>query len=163
FMIAATLLGTLGVYLIEPFFGVAVYYLFAVLRPQFMWEWSLPRDVPWSFYVAVATLGAVLVKPKIVCFTMAHWAVLAFRLSVGISYMLAANQEVAYVTFVEYVKIFVMFAVSALFIRTVRQIWILMLLAAAALAYIAYEVNYHYFVNQYLGIYHNGYGGLDNN
>src|SRR5262249_25590829 len=51
----------------------------------------------------------------------------------------------------------------ALLIRTVRQVWILMLLAAAALGYIAYEVNYQYFVNHYLGIYRNGYGGLDNN
>jgi probable O-glycosylation ligase (exosortase A-associated) len=48
-------------------------------------------------------------------------------------------------------------------IRTVKEIWWLMLLSALALGYIAYEVNFLYLVNNYLGIYHNGYGGLDNN
>src|SRR5690348_4456042 len=56
FMIALTLLGTAGVFLVEPFLGVAVYYLFAVLRPQNMWQWSLPPDIRWSNYVAVASM-----------------------------------------------------------------------------------------------------------
>ena len=61
-MIAATLVGTVGVYQYEPFLGVAVYYLFAVLRPQYMWKWSLPQDVSWSYYVALATIGAALMS-----------------------------------------------------------------------------------------------------
>src|SRR5438270_11957778 len=57
FMFALTILGTMGVYLVSPFWGVAVYYLFAVLRPQYLWDWALP-EAAWSFYVGVATLGA---------------------------------------------------------------------------------------------------------
>ena len=58
FMVLLTLTGTAGVVVVRPFLGVAVYYLFAVLRPQYLWQWSLPADVTWSFYVALATLLA---------------------------------------------------------------------------------------------------------
>src|SRR5262249_11021600 len=65
FMILLTLAGTVGVFLYNPFWGVAVYYLFAVLRPQYMWEWALRDYVKleegaWSFYVAVATILAMI-------------------------------------------------------------------------------------------------------
>src|SRR5438270_5176845 len=64
FMTVLTLAGTVGVFAFRPFWGVAVYYLFAVLRPQFLWEWALSpyvaNDFPWSFYVAVATILAAL-------------------------------------------------------------------------------------------------------
>jgi probable O-glycosylation ligase (exosortase A-associated) len=164
FMIAATLVGTLGVYIYTPFLGVAVYYLFAVLRPQFMWEWSLPKDVSWSYYVALATIGSVLVSPGgNVRFTPAHWLVLLFGAWITLTFVTAHDHELAYLWFIEYLKIFVMFGVSALLIHTVRQTWILLVMTALALGYIAYEVNYKYFVDNYLGIYHNGYGGLDNN
>jgi probable O-glycosylation ligase (exosortase A-associated) len=178
FMIVMTLAGTLGVYVVSPFWGVAVYYLFAVLRPQYMWEWSLPKDVSWSFYVAVATIGAALANffgvrlgsatekseghsaPRL---SLAHYAVLLFGLWICVTYVTAQNQDAAHFWLIEYIKIFVMFAVAALLTRTVRQVWTLFLLTALALAYISYEVNYLYLVNHYLGIYKNGYGGLDNN
>ena len=41
FMVIMTLAGTIGA-VFRPFWGVAVYYLFATLRPQFLWEWVLP-------------------------------------------------------------------------------------------------------------------------
>ncbi|HTU91486.1 MAG TPA: O-antigen ligase family protein [Gemmataceae bacterium] len=177
-MIVMTLAGTVGVYLVNPFWGVAVYYLFAVLRPQYMWEWSLPKDVSWSFYVAVATIGAALASAFGVRFgpaaeaseghsaprlSLAHYAVLLFGLWIGVTYVTAQSQNAAYMWLIEYIKIFIMFAVAAVLTRTVRQVWSLFLLTALALAYISYEVNYLYFVSNYLGIYKNGYGGLDNN
>src|SRR5208282_4025941 len=62
-MVALTLLGTVGVFVLDPFYGVAIYYLYAVLRPQYIWEWSLPTNVTWSFYVAIcAIVAAVGVK-----------------------------------------------------------------------------------------------------
>ena len=42
FMAAMTLAGTIGV-VYRPFWGVAVYYLFATLRPQYLWQWVLPE------------------------------------------------------------------------------------------------------------------------
>jgi probable O-glycosylation ligase (exosortase A-associated) len=178
FMVVMTLAGTAGAYVVDPFWGVAVYYLFAVLRPQYMWQWSLPADVSWSYYVAIATIGAALLG----CFgvrlgigsggadgqqphrlSLAHYLVLLFGLWVTVTFVTAQNREAAHFWFMEYLKIFVMFAAGTFLTRTVRQVWALFLLTALALAYISYEVNYLYLFNRYLGIFHNGYGGLDNN
>lgn len=178
FMLAMTAAGTLGVYVITPFLGVFVYYLFAVLRPQFMWQWSLPVDVAWSFYVALATISAALlgmhgglsmerrqgnveVAPHRL--TTAHRAVLIFAVWIGLSYLMAQSRAAAEPWFEEYLKIFIMYFVSFFIIRTAGQVWCLFLMVGLVLGYIAYEINYLYLVNNYLGIYHNGYGGLDNN
>ncbi len=62
FLILLTLIGTLGAFAINPYWGVAVYYLFAVLRPQYVWDWALfaydADKIRWSFYVAIATILA---------------------------------------------------------------------------------------------------------
>jgi probable O-glycosylation ligase (exosortase A-associated) len=76
---------------------------------------------------------------------------------------MAQNRDAAWPWMVEYWKIFVMFFVSATLIRTLIEVWMLMIVIAVSLGYIAYEVNFLYFASNYLGIYHNGYGGLDNN
>jgi probable O-glycosylation ligase (exosortase A-associated) len=174
FMIAVTLLGVGGSLAVSPFYGVAVYYFFAVLRPQFIWQWSLPEGVSWSLYVAVAAMaGAVLnvrtrkealeaAPPRRL--SAAHYAVLLFGAWVLLTYFTARNQQVAYPYFIEYLKLFLMFGVSAWVVRTARQVWVLYLLTAGVLGYIAYEVNYIYFFQGgYTYIYRLGYGGLDNN
>ena len=58
FMAAMTLAGTIGV-VYRPFWGVAVYYLFATLRPQYLWLWVLP-EFEWSRYVALSTAAAAI-------------------------------------------------------------------------------------------------------
>lgn len=181
FMIATTTAGTLGVFLVSPFWGVAIYYLFAVLRPQYLWAWSLPPDVPWSLYVGIATIvGGIAyalgflsgslaesvddhcIRPR--RFTAAHSSVMLFGIWVMLSYFGAIEPAVSYPWVIEYLKILAMFAVSTILIRSVRHIWILFVLSALSLGYIAYEVNFLYlFEGHYLGIFHTGYGGLDNN
>jgi probable O-glycosylation ligase (exosortase A-associated) len=180
-MVLATLAGTVGVYAFAPFYGVFVYYLFAVLRPQHMWKWSLPEGITWSLFVALSTIGAAVLgllgvievpgrrpaQPEGEALphqaSTGHHAMLLFGLWICASFALAQNRDVAAPWFEEYVKIFLMYAVSAYLVRTVRQVWALFLMTGLVLGYIAYEVNYLYIVNNYLGIYRNGYGGLDNN
>ena len=65
--------------------------------------------------------------------------------------------------FIEYIKIFAMMAVSMVLLCTFDQIYCLLLIAVITLGYIAYEVNILYLSTGYIGIYQNGYGGLDNN
>ena len=60
FMAVVTSWGVVGP-IFDPSIGVAVYYLFAVLRPQYLWQWALPPDISWSLYVALATIGGILV------------------------------------------------------------------------------------------------------
>jgi len=173
-MIVLTLVGTVGVFLVGPFYGVAVYYLFAVLRPQDLWKWSLPPDIQWSLYVAVATiiggvLSALSAKRDTADilparrFTSAHKAIIVFGVWISLTYLTAMNRAVAFPWFIEYLKIFVMFVISSLVVQTLRQLWILACMTAFALAYIGYEINFMYLFQGFLSIYHDGYGGLDNN
>lgn len=57
FMVVVTLLGTVGV-IFRPFWGVAVYYLFGTLRPQYLWNWVPLPELAWSRCVAIATILA---------------------------------------------------------------------------------------------------------
>jgi probable O-glycosylation ligase (exosortase A-associated) len=175
FMLGATLMGTLGVYLVNPFWGVLVYYLFAVLRPQYLWKWSLPENISWSLYVGLATIGAAVlgihggkdaghsahgVRHRV---NRGHLSVLAFALWVTVTALTARRTDVALFWLQEYIKIFAMYAAATFIVRKSSQLWALMIVAALCLAYISYEVNYGYLVNGYLGIQRDGYGGLDNN
>src|SRR5580700_9688273 len=65
FLALASFLGIAGSFTISPLWGIAVYYMYAVLRPQFIWEWVdgmgiMLKDVQWSFAVASATLVATV-------------------------------------------------------------------------------------------------------
>ena len=173
-MIALTLAGTLGVFFVEPFWGVAIYYLFAVLRPQSMWEWSLPPDIRWSNYVAIASMfGSIGMALGMLPFgreagifagfKRAHKVMFLFAFWICITYVTAYDREASWFYIVEYSKLFVMYFVAVIVVRSVRQIWILYLLTALSLGYIAYEINFLYLVNGRLDIYHRGYGGVDNN
>jgi probable O-glycosylation ligase (exosortase A-associated) len=202
-MVVLTLGGVAGAFVFEPFVGVAIYYLFAVLRPQYLWQWALP-EAGWSGYVAWATLGASAwfllngrgaeaaipegglavprgvgaartagpaVPPRAVALrepprsrlTFAHKAFFVFAAWICLTYLTAQSREVAWPWFIEYVKLFLMFAVAAMVLVRLDQVWWIYRLAAGALIYIAYEVNYLYLIDGRLDIYHNGYGGLDNN
>jgi probable O-glycosylation ligase (exosortase A-associated) len=177
FMVAMTLYGSVGVFVVNPFCGPFVYYLYAVLRPQFMWKWSefmgaRIEALPWSFCVAVPSIIAALIglhggkeddpeHPHRL--TGAHFAMLLFALWISITFVMAQHREVAWPWYLDYIKIFIMYFVSWFIIRTSKQVWILFLMVGIALAYIAYEVNFAYFATGKLSIYHNGYGGLDNN
>jgi probable O-glycosylation ligase (exosortase A-associated) len=183
FLILLTLIGTVGAFSISPFWGVAVYYLFAVLRPQYIWEWALlpygAHLYRWSFYVAVGTILAALAHkfgfinipedeknrdPKAErSLTPAHVAILAFGAWIGVSYLGARDQELAAPWFWEYAKIFVMFLTASLLIWTTKQVWTLFIMAAAALGYLGYEINATYLEYRRITIYDIGYGGLDNN
>jgi probable O-glycosylation ligase (exosortase A-associated) len=161
---------------------VLIYYLFAVLRPQFIWEWSLPEGIPWSLLVALASIISVfLMRPNVSqsdddiadpqqpgqppgSLSTAHRMILLFGFWVGLTFFTAVNSERAYPYFVEYLKIFIMFYVASLAIRKSSEVWVLYLMTALTLGYIAYEVNsVYFFQGGYITIYRRGYGGLDNN
>lgn len=175
-MLALTALGIGGCLAVSPFWGVAVYYLFAVLRPQFLWAYSLP-DVAWSYYVAVAAMlttfiwrfGVVLAPQRsrgfrAPAFNVGHTAIMFFAFWVTVTYYNAISRRAAQFYYEEYMKNFIMFFVAALVVTSVRQLWILYLIITCSLCWIAYDVNDIYFFHGgYLLIYHRGYAGLDNN
>lgn len=183
FMAVTMFLGTAGSFALSPVYGIAVYYLYAVLRPQFMWEWVEALgvrvgEVNWSFPVAVATLFSTLVwrlglwaplaaakspwygSPR---FSRSHVLFLLFTAWISLTYVTAINQARAWPFFLEYVKIFVMFACAALVLREVRDLWLIYLVVLGSAAYIAYEINFFYLVYHWMFLQQRGYGGLDNN
>jgi probable O-glycosylation ligase (exosortase A-associated) len=173
-MTLLTVAGTLGVLVRGPFIAVSMYYLFAVLRPQYLWDWALPQGVPWSEFVAwAAIIGAAGTmmgigsgradSPPVRKWSAAHWIYVLFGLWITLTYFTAQDKDVAGFWLPEYLKIFTMFIVASLVTTTSNRIYALYLIATGALIYIAYEVNYVYLVNGRLDIFHNGYGGLDNN
>lgn len=173
FLAALTAIGAVGSFAFQPFIGVAIYYLFAVLRPQYLWKWALPPNIAWSEMVAVPTILAtgwfLLTQPAETPgetrrrFSGAHKAFLVFGAWICVTYMTSLDQDTAWPFFIDYLKIFLMFVVATLVIRNVRQVLWIYMLSTASLIYIAYEMNYVYITAYRLDIYHNGYGGLDNN
>jgi len=183
FMAVTMFLGTAGSFGLSPVYGVAVYYLYAVLRPQFIWEWVelfgiRLGEINWSLPVAVCTLVSTIIwraglwtpvstiKPPWYgnpSFTRSHYLFLGFTAWICLTFVTAQSHAVAWPNFVEYIKIFVMFICAALVLRTVRDLWIIYFVMLAAAAYIAYEINFYYLAYQWIMVQHRGYGGLDNN
>jgi probable O-glycosylation ligase (exosortase A-associated) len=183
FMLVTSFLGIAGAFTVSPVWGIAVYYGYAVLRPQFIWEWVdalgvMIRDVSWSYYVAVATMAATalwwvglpvpLFRRKTpwygrVCYTRSHYLFLAFTFWIGLTYFTAVNRERAEPWFWEYVKIFTMFVCATLVLQTVGDLWLIYHVVLACAVYIAYEINFFYLATGWLFLQARGYGGLDNN
>lgn len=178
FMVFTLLVGTAGSFALTPVCGIAVYYMYSIVRPQFLWDWALPTDPGWSFMVAVSTLAATAVwrlglfapagvaappwygNPK---YTRSHYLFLAFVGWICLTYPTAMNTDRAYPFFVEYVKIFVMFIAATLVLRTVRDLWAIYLVSLVCAIYVGYEINFLYVVHKYLILQSRGYCGLDNN
>jgi len=183
FMALTSFLGIAGSFVISPLWGIAVYYMYAVLRPQFIWEWVeamgiMLQDVQWSFSVAVSTLIATALwragllyplgairqpwygNPR---YTRSHYLFLAFVFWISITYFTAIKQQPAEQPFIEYIKIFVMFICATQILRTTHDLWVIYYVILGCAVYAAYEINYFYFVDNFMYLQQRGYGGLDNN
>ncbi len=185
FMVVMTFIGVAGSFALSPVYGVAVYYLFAVLQPPALWKNAdevmgfRVQDFQWSFYVAVATLTATALwrlglfapmkaaaepwygNPR---FTRSHYLFLAFTAWICLTYATAIDPTHAWPYFVEYVKIFAMFLCATLVLRSVRDLWLIYFAILAGAVYTGIECNqYYFFKNGYLLFDRQGYGGLDNN
>jgi probable O-glycosylation ligase (exosortase A-associated) len=183
FMVLTSFLGIAGAFAISPVWGVAVYYGYAVLRPQFIWEWVQAlgvtlSEVSWSYYVAIATLLATalwrlgLLFPIAALrqpwygnpgYTRTHYLFLAFVFWISLTYYTALSQDRAWPWFLEYVKIFVMFICATLVLRTIHDLWIIYYVVLGCASYAAYEINFFYLVDGVMLLHSRGYGGLDNN
>jgi len=175
-MVAMTALGTVGAFTHGPFIGFAVYMVYTVLRPQFIWFWALPMGTPWSLYVALGTIAALALTgprpprptaghfpPSRVSLNRGHALFLAFGVWMVVCYLVGGKSQYGLDYMDLYGKIFLMYWVGWLVVRTAGQMWALVLIYALSLGYICYEVNVLYFSQGFLRIARDGYGGYDNN
>src|SRR5262249_5753381 len=142
-----TLVGVVGSFVSHPYLGVAVYYLFAVLRPQFIWEWSLPQNIAWSWYVAIAAILSILAWKNNILgfggeqrtrFNIGHYGMIAFAGWITVSYFKALHPDIAEPYFIEYAKIFIMFIAAAYALNKLKYLWHIFLLLTLTLCYISY-------------------------
>lgn len=166
FLTVLSLIGAIGA-VVHPFYGVLVYYILAILRPQCLWAWGLPAEIRWSLLAATAAMiGLLLSLPRIV--VKSRWNPLAtliivFGILMLISTINAINSAVATRWATEYAKIFVMSIIATIVIDRLRYIRYISLMIMLTIGYLAWEMNSLYFFDNRLDIYNNGLGGMDNN
>lgn len=166
FLTILSAIGTIGA-VVHPFYGVLLYYMLAVLRPQSLWGWALPDGIRWSLLAAVATmLGLFLSLPRIMLrlrWNSVATLLLMFACCILMSTVNAVDQSTATFWAVEYGKIFVMALIATIALERLHFIRYLSWMVLLALGYIAWNVNSLYFFDGRIDIYHSGFGGLDNN
>ena len=154
--------------LVHPFWGLLLYYTFAVLRPQYLWDWALPMQVRWSLIAAVIVLVSVALNMHRIIARGALNTVLVLMVLHGLLIMFSVLTSyypgTAQHWGIEYAKILIIAGIACMVIDKLWQVRAVGLMILLTLGYIAWEVNYLYlFENHRLDIYHHGYGGFDNN
>jgi probable O-glycosylation ligase (exosortase A-associated) len=180
-LLALSAFGVFGSFLWTPYIGVSLYYMYAVMRPQYLWKWQLagaPALLPWSFVVAVASiLGYVAWAGGLMSFgrretslmrfrakfTVAHWAMMAFATQVTLSFLFSNDMYQSQNWYGEYMKIFGMYFLASRVVRTAGQVRGLYILVTLAIGYVAWEMNAIYLQTGKLIIARDGFAGLDNN
>jgi probable O-glycosylation ligase (exosortase A-associated) len=180
FLLGMTATGWIGSLFYTPFIGLWTYYLFTVIRPQFLWEYALQDYFigHWAFYVSMPLIASFILwnlglisygkrestemrfRPA---FTLGHFLMTAFALWIAMSYFFSTNQAVSEQWFGEYLKIMVIFVIASRVIRTPQQIKSILLMVAVSIAYISAECFQEYAIKGYLKLYKRGFAGLDNN
>jgi len=151
--------------LYNPFHGLLVYVCFAIIRPDYMWYWSVPQG-NYSRTVALALLAGWVFQ------RFGHWrfgrargvvaALVFFWLWAVVSTTFASNQEVAWRYVESIAKILLPFLVGITVIDSVAKLkqlaWVILL----SEAYLAWEFNLSYFEG-YNRLWMEGFGAMDNN
>ena len=157
--------GGAGAALFNPFVGVCVYWIFDIVRPQYMFGWA-GAQAPFSEIIAVATIAGWALKGfgnwrfgrgRIIVLLFAAycaWAVLS---------ALAAPDGAAALGFLrELGKRTIMFIIAVTLADSVDRVKKLAWVTAGSAGYLGLELNM-----RYLGGFNEvqvlGYGGMDNN
>ena len=166
FLACATLLGGLGA-IYHPFWGILLYYAFAVLRPQYLWDWALPMQLRWSLFASLIVFASLAINAGRGFFRvrlhLMPCLILLYSLLLLCSMLNAYFPAVAQQWGIEYGKVMIMALIASLFLDRLWQVRAMFAMIVIAVGYVAYEINYLYIIENRLDIYHKGYGGLDNN
>jgi probable O-glycosylation ligase (exosortase A-associated) len=151
--------------LFNPFVGLLVYTSFAILRPEYVWPWSVPEG-NYSRIVAIALLVGWafrgfgrwdLGRSKAVILVLigySGWMIL--------SAVQAPNQGLGWEFVEHYAKIVLPILVGITTITSVRQLKLLAWVIVLSQAYPAFELNQSYFAG-YNRLWDEGFADMDNN
>lgn len=165
-LVAVFLLGTIGA-LYQPFWAVLLYYMLALLRPQYLWSWALPSEMRWSLYAAIIVFGSLLVNlPGVISrvrFTPIVVLIIAYSSWLLLSTLSAFDATMVVPSGIDMAKILIMALIAGLVIDRMWHVRFVGVMMLITIGYVAWEVNSLYLVEGRLDIFHYGYGGLDNN
>ncbi len=152
--------------LFNPFIGLLIYVAFAILRPQWLWFYSVPE----GNYSRIVAMGLLLgwalhgfgkwnfgkAKPMVVAIvTLQVWSIISAAL-------IAAHKELAWDYVEIQIKIILPFVVGVTLIDSIAKLkqlaWVILLCEG----YLALEFNRQYFSGVNL-LREDGFGGMDNN
>lgn len=152
--------------LFNPFVGLLIYICFAIMRPDFLWYWSVPFGGHYSRIVAVALLCGWalhgfgdwrLGRGRAIVAVLASFWVWSL-----ISTVNAPDKAVA-LHFVESMfKIVLPFLVGITLIDSVQKLKQLAWVIVLSQGYVAYELNSSYYAG-FNRVQQIGFGGMDNN
>ena len=151
--------------IVNPYIGVLIYISFAILRPDELWSWSVPKG-NYARIIAIASLAGWalhgfgrwdLGRGK----TIIQILILYFGWIIA-STVLAPRQMLAWEFVEHYAKIVLPILVGITTITTIRQLKVLAWVILLSQAFPAYELNMTYFAG-YNRLAEEGSGGVDNN
>jgi probable O-glycosylation ligase (exosortase A-associated) len=151
--------------LFNPFVGLLIYVCFAIVRPEWMWYWSVPK----GNYSRVVALGLLA---GWACRGFGRWqfgrargvvaAFVGYWLWTVISTAWAIDRGVALESVEILTKIVLPFVVGMTIIDSARKLGQLAWVIVLSHGYVAYELNLTYF-GGYNRLWEEGFGGMDNN
>lgn len=153
--------------LFSPFWGLLLYYTFAVLRPQTLWKWALPYEVSWSRFAVLAVLIGVFLNLhgfwSRLRLNLVSALIVVFAMLLMLSILTSHDPSTAFYWGVEYAKVLFLALLAGAIIQHFWQVRVMAAMIVVCLGYIAWEANSRYLFDGRLHIYHHGYGDLDNN
>ena len=151
--------------LFNPFYGLLCYVSFAIIRPEAMWPWAVPKGRYSMILAASMMVGFALSKQANFRFGKS-FSVAALLLSfLGWSYFEAyfpQNQFLAWDYVERLWKIVLPFAIGLCCINDTKQLKQLAWTIIVSQGYVAYELNSYYF-SGYNVLRYAGFADMDNN
>jgi O-antigen ligase len=151
--------------LFSPFVGLLVYICFAIIRPEAMWAWSVPKG-NYSRIVALGLLFGWAING------FGRWnlgrgtaivvALLGYWLWTTISVVQAADPVKAWAFVIFLAKVVLPFLVGITTIDSLQKLRLLAWVIVGSLGYLALELNLA-FISGFNRVWLDGFGGLDNN
>lgn len=168
FTLALTAYGV-GYGWMNPVAGLMVYYCFAVLRPPYLWFWSVGQTGGrFMFLVAAATILGWLLKGMGDWSKIKHvkWPLIGLTVYIlaGLfTYQFTAiDKEVAWTYLNPQIKTVAIVLLALTLFTQVRHVKLFAWIVTLSFGYLAFSLNERYLQNPGF-LYFNGFGGIDNN
>ncbi len=162
------LTAAIPVTLINPFVGMMVYYGFATLYPQHLWEASLPLGWRWSMMIGGPTVLSFIMHGFARSRAGARWPaekklMLVLAVLTILSMVDAVDPVLASIQLDYFVKIFIMFFIGCALLDSRYRLNVMAIVLVGTLGWVAFDFNQRYVLMGQTHILTRGFGPLDNN